>query len=334
MSTGMQPRPRADIAAANRASFARWTKAAVVFAVGLGLLGAAIWVATRDRERFAQALEAIARAPWWAVALALLLYLLNFVFASASFWVLTNRYGRVRFGEMFALIAGATLFNYLPLRPGMIARVAYHKAVHRIQVRDSLRVLLAAVCCAGAAMLALLLAAWAAHSSTGGIGWAAAIMSAPGVIAALAAMALCRRGASHRWRWPAAGAFRYLDMCVWTARYALIFWLLGRPMSPPTAAAVAFSSQAAMLTPVQLGLREWVVGATVGALSGDAHGRGLQLPATLAALAPGLLADVINRAIELCVAIPLGIAGTLILSARFRRAAPANSLNPIAPPAL
>lgn len=290
------------------------------FIVGILLFAAAVCVVWHEGNLFRQGLAAISAAPAWAIALALGLYLLNFVFASASFWVLTNRYGPVRYFEMFGLIAGATLLNYLPLRPGMLARVGYHKIVNGIAVRDSLKVLFRALACAGAAMVLLLSAAWGAHTLALGTVAAIGLLGAPLLLSLVAAGALAASPrAGHLWRWPAAASFRYLDMCAWTARYALIFWLLGRPMDPPAAAAVAFSSQAAMISPVQLGLREWVVGTATGVLESSRASGGIDLPGSLAALAPGLLADIMSRAAELVIAVPLGLIFLPLLSMRARR---------------
>jgi hypothetical protein len=147
-------------------------------------------------------------------------------------------------------------------------------------------------------------------------------MAAPLIVAAACALLWRARGpagARQWWRYPAAAAFRYLDLCVWTARYAMIFALIGRPLTPTSAAAVAFSSQVVMISPVQLGLREWVVGTAAGVLeAGQSTGR-LTLPDSVADLTPGMLADLVNRTAEFAVAIPLGALAAAMLYRRFRR---------------
>jgi hypothetical protein len=237
---------------------------------------------------------------------------------------------------MLALIAAATVFNYLPLRPGMLGRIAYHRYIHGIPVRHSIKVLFAGLICAGTAMVLLVSAAWLSHaiglSDTGAV----MLMLAPGALATTGAIIVRRLDAGHHWRWPAAMAFRYLDVCVWAARYALIFTMIGRPLTPTSAAAVAFSSQVVMISPVQLGLREWVVATAAGVLeAGEVSGR-LALPSSVANLTPGLLADLVNRSAEFLVAIPAGLVAAAVLYRRFRlvrRRIVDQNTNSVNPPA-
>lgn len=297
----------------------RWPRAVAAFVCGLVLLAFAIRVTVREGATLRHGLEAIAAASPWMLVLALTLPLVNLVLASGSFWVLTNRYGRVRYAEMTGLIASAWLLNHLPLRPGMVGRVAYHKLVHGIPVRSSLAVLLAALICAAIGMGTLLVLAVALHAAGATEAVTIGVLALPPVVAAAAAGVLRLRRDDPRqlWRYPAAVAFRYLDVCCWTARYALVFAVLGRPITTPAAAAIALSGQAAMLSPVQLGLREWMVSVAASVIPGATAQPAL--PTTAEALAPGLLIDLINRAAELSVAIPVGTVATLVLLARFRR---------------
>jgi hypothetical protein len=313
----------------------RWL-AIGAFIVGLGLIAAALWTVLRDRGTLQAGLTTLESSPAGWVAAVVALYVANFVFAAGSFWVLTNRYGAVRYGEMLALIAAATVFNYLPLRPGMVGRVAYHRYINGIAVRDSVKVLIAGLICAGTAMVLLVCAAWIAHLIGMTVTGAVTFMLAPGILAAAGALIMRRASAGPQWRWPAAMAFRYVDICVWAARYALIFSMIGRPLTPTSAAAVAFSSQVVMISPVQLGLREWVVGTAAGVLeAGETSGR-LALPSTVASLTPGLLADLVNRSAEFVVAIPAGLLAAGVLYRRFRlvrrRIADQNT-NSVNPPA-
>lgn len=293
--------------------------AVAAFAVGLALLGVAVWVVVRDGHTLRSGMEAIRAAPAGLVAATLGLYLVNYAMASATFWVLSNRYGRVRYAEMFGLIASATLLNFLPLRPGMIGRVAYHRLIHGIAVRDSIKVLVGALGCTMASMGCLVCAAWLGHQLRLSSAASIELMAAPLGVAVATMLVLRRAGGPHLWRWAAALMFRYLDMSAWTLRYAMIFALIGRPLTPTSAAAVAFSSQIVMVSPVQLGLREWVVGAAASVVgSGEVSGQ-VELPDSVSSLAPGLLADLINRSAEFTVAIPLGITAAMVLYGRFRR---------------
>lgn len=293
-------------------------RAIAAFTLGLILLALALYVLIREGRTLRHGLDALAAAPGWMLAAALLLPLLNLAAASGSFWMLTGRYARVRYGEMSALLAAAWLLNHLPLRPGMLGRIAYHKVVHGIPIRSSLAVLFQALGCAGAAMGMLLLAAVVSEAAGLGRAGAIALIAAPFALAVFAAAAL-RRRSGDLWRFPAAAAFRYLDVCIWCIRYALVFALVERPLTPPAAAAIALSGQAAMLSPVQLGLREWLVGFAAAMVPG-AGGESAALPSSVEELAPGLMVDVINRAAELSVAIPVGAVATAVMYRRFRRA--------------
>lgn len=309
-----------DLADLRRRQRRGWPHAVLGFVAGLALLAFAVWVIVRERDAMHAGLRSIAAASPWMLVLALALPLVNLLLASGSFWVLTNRYGRVTYVEMVELIASAWLLNHLPLRPGMVGRVAYHKLVHGIPVRSSLAVLLSALICAAIGMGTLLVLAIVLHAAAASVTVTIGVLALPPVVCGLVTVALRSRRPSDPkslWRYPAAVAFRYLDVCCWTARYALVFAVLGRPITAPAAAAVALSGQAAMLSPVQLGLREWMVGVATSLIPGAAAQPAL--PTTAEAIAPGLVIDLINRAAELAVAIPIGTIATVVLVARFRR---------------
>lgn len=311
------PSRRDDLSEYRREQFGHRPRAVIAFALGLALLALAVWITFREGQALREGVRALSSAPRWMLALALLLPLVNLLLATGSFWVLTNRHGRVRYPEMAGLIASAWLLNHLPLRPGMIGRVAYHKVVHGISIRSSISVLLTALLCAGVGMGTLLILAIVLHLYRASTPVVIAVLAAPPIACWVAAVILrSRRRAA--WRLPAAVAFRYLDVCCWTARYILVFALLGRTVTIPAAAGIALSGQAAMLSPVQLGLREWLVGVAASIVPDAAGTR--YFPTSVEALAPGLMIDLVNRAAELAVAVPLGTLATAVLVARFRRA--------------
>lgn len=290
------------------------------FFIGMGLLALAVWTVSRHGQTFSDGWAALRRAPAGMVALVLLLPLSNQAFTSASFWVLTNRYGRVRYIEMLGLVASATLLNQLPMRPGLVGRVAYHRRVHGIRVGDSIRVIVQVMICAGSAMGGLFAIAMLCRFLAVE-GWMCVGLFAIPVLVGCGAWAgLSTHGQSVAGRWVGALLFRYLDGAVWTARYAIIFRLLGQEISLPAAAAVAFFSQVAMISPVQLGLREWMVGLASSLIPENLRRGSATGAASVAAMAPGLLADIVNRAAELASAIPVGVLATVVLYRRWRRA--------------
>jgi hypothetical protein len=302
--------PSADGESGNR----RGLRIAAGSVVGLGLIALAVWAVLGQRTALHHGLAAARAAPSWLPVALLLLPLANLALTSAQFWVLTCRFRRVPLGDMALLIASAWLLNTLPLRAGMIGRVAYHKAVHGVPVRDSLRVLIWSMLLAGVSVLTLLGITLATHAARLDGGATAAVLVLPAAACGVVAWGLGRRRtAPHLWRWPAALGLRYLDMTVWALRYSLAFNLIGHPLRPTSAAAVALTGQAAMVSPVQLGLREWVVGATAALLPEGIGSTNLE------AMAPGLMADLVNRAAELACAVPLGAAAAWILYRRWAR---------------
>jgi hypothetical protein len=269
------------------------------------LLAAAVSLAVRSGE-FGSAMSALGRAGWGTLVALALLPVVNWLLTSAVFAVLTGRYGRVRFGEMAALIGSAWVLNLLPMRPGMIGRVAYHKVLHGIRVRDSAAVLVAAMACSAAAAVALACSAVAAATWRAEWTWAAAVV--PALAAAMAAAWMRRhRPGGAPWRLVAAMGLRCADVLVWALRYWLVFEAIGRPLSSAAAVVIAGASQAAMAVPVQVGVREWIVGLASGVLPPWLSGRTGMGEGVVGAAAPGLAADLVNRAVELAVLIPVGV---------------------------
>ncbi len=271
----------------------RWLRWAAFFG-GAVLLGAAAWAVTRRRETFEGALDAMQRPDAAQLALLLGSVAVNVVGTGMMFSVLMARYGRVGRLEMQAIIATAALLNVLPLRPGLLGRIAWHKAVNEIPASATVVVSLQAaglsVGVAGYMALALLGAA------AGVPLWVSAGLPVP-VLAAL-----------WRGRVAAAALVRYLEVLVLAARYHAAFALVGSPVEAEQALAFACVGVVAGLFPLLgngLGVREWAVGAAAQGL-------------TPYVLQQGLAADLLNRAAELLVVLVLGLAGAVWL-ARKRR---------------
>lgn len=311
MSSGGEPptlpgiSPRGD--SASRAGYRR----VAVFGLGIVLIGTAVWAVARHRETFDSAWASASSAPWWLVSAALLLPLVNLAIISGVFWILTGRYGRVAFGEMIALITSAWLFNTLPLRPGMFGRVAYHRAVNGIAVGDSVRVIVASMACAGVSIFGIVLAVGSGIAL--GVNGPALLGAALVPVVAFLVAGTLLRSRNHGspvWRWSVAAGLRSLDVLIWILRYHVTFAIVGFPISWTVATGVSLTSQIAMLMPVQLGLREWVVGASSSFLASG--------PDLVAQATPGIIADLFNRGVELAIGLPLGLLATLWLAGRWR----------------
>lgn len=293
-----------------------------LFFVGAGLFAFAIytaWIGSSDGMRvFSRASE----HPGAILAL-VLLPLVCLSLASMSFWVLTLRFGRVGCGEMLALLGGAWLLNYLPLKPGVAGRVAYHKHVNGIDFRWSLVVVVQSivvglVCFVTQVGLASIAAerAWSE--------WGRASFIASPLVVALIGLTLPRKGFMvHGWRYSAAFMFRYADSLVWSLRYWLLFSVAGKPQGVSTTSAIAGISQSASLIPIAgngLGVREWMVGLAARSLP-EWYGKDTSMP-----LAFGVSAELMNRACEVVVAVPVGLVSLWWLAKRYGKARAAQSL--------
>ncbi len=283
----------------------RWTSAIVAIA----LLAAAMWVVLSNRSAMDSTFNHALRASPALIVLAFVLPACNYGLVTLSFWTLNNVYARVELKEMGALIASAWLLNYIPLRPGMIARLAYHKKRHGITIRQSMWVYAISTACTGLSIMLSLAIALALEKQSAPIiitlalftpalvaimlGWFAKVNDQPG-----AARLLC------------VFALRHGDMLVWVARYAVVFAIIGVPLSTMEAVAIAIVSQIALLIPIAgngLGLREWAIAITAGFLPAFAQDT---------ATATGLAGDLVNRGFEVVMALALGIPALIWLSRR------------------
>lgn len=263
---------------------------------GLVLVAAGVVVVLRDGA-IADSLARAWRSPdLGALGLLVASVLATQVLSSAVLWVLTRRAGRVGLFEMNALVAASTLGNYVPMQAGSIGRVAYHKAVNGIAVRDGLVVIVQAtvltfvvVCTMGAAALGAKAAAlpW----------WSVAIV--PALWLPLAVQPPLRAFAL-------AASVRSVEVLTWTLHAWAAFRLSGWPVAPETALGASLVACAANLVPFVgngLGVREWAVAAAAPMLGGYERDA-------------GLAAELVGRAVDVAVAIPLGLLAAAWLARR------------------
>lgn len=289
---------------------------AVRSTIGLVLFGLAIALVVNQRASLSESYEAIRHAnPMWMVLL-VALPLGNVVFTALTFVVLMGRYERISFWEMFLLMLSAGLLNYLPLRPGMVGRVAYHRQVHKIRATDSAKVVLRAMLSSAISLAGMIVVAqFASHMGLSQTWWAVPMTLVPGAACVIFGTALLKRNPkSRRWRLVVATGWRWGDMLLWAARYAVVFVLVGAPITWAEATLFAAVSQAAMIIPLfgnGLGMREWAIGAFAGRRALQAGGS--QAEALTQMTASGLTADLVNRAAELVILVPLGaLAGAML----------------------
>ncbi len=268
---------------------------------GLEGLAAAVVVALREKDDFAAAMDALRDPPPLAVALVLGAVATGVFLSALLFHILVRRFGRVPFWEMQALIAASAFANYLPLKPGFIGRVAYHRVRHGIRAAHTLRTIVEAIALSGTVASLFLLALVLLRRLGVDGGWA---LLAPAALASLAAAPRLR---------PLAAALlvRQAELALWTLRSWASFQLVGAPIDLETAIVLGSIGVLATLVPVVsngLGIREWVVGLLAPLVSHDQASTG-----------QAIIAELVHRVAELVVVVPLGLVSVGILVRHNRR---------------
>ena len=279
----------------SRPAYVRW------LGLGLGaiLLAAAVATVVARREIFGTAVAAIRHPAAWDVALLLGTILANVVLTGLVFSVLMSRYGRVGVLEMQALIVAAALANFLPLRPGLFGRAAYHKAFNDIPIAATFTVTLVAMGLSLTIAAYLAMALFAAGHTAIQL-WVMVAVPVP----VLAAAAVLRRSRAI----VVAGLLRYVEVILLAVRYHAAFALIGSPIEHASALTISCVSLVATLVPLSgngLGLREWAVGIAAPLV-------------TPWVVEMGLAADLLNRAAEVLLVVPLGVGALAWLGWRRR----------------
>jgi hypothetical protein len=289
---------------------------------GLALLGAAVFVVYTSRAELGSAWDSARSAPAWLIVAVLTLPLVNWAITSVLFWTLMRRFGRVGLWEMSALIGSAWLLNMLPMKPGFVGRVAYHKAISGVPVRTTLLVTLMALVSGSLGVLLAVLGQIATDPvlrETVPPGKLVPIAIAF-FVAALVPVGIlwARRGSAaigaHVGDVLIAILLRVVDTHVWALRYWLAFTLLGSEHPYGVCVVVSGVSQVAGQMPVQLGLREWSVGIATAVLGPGGGGGGGK-----AAAVPGLSADILGRVCEVVCALPVGLVSFVWIHRRMSR---------------
>lgn len=267
----------------------------------LMLAGAIVFIALQH-DRITEALTAMSRPRALPIIGLVVSMLLTILVTGVQFQLLLARH-RLPALEMQGLIAGSALLNFLPLKAGLLGRLAYHQVVHGIRPLETARAMILA---RGAGLFVIVLTAIALYCRDilDGPLWAWALI--PAVIPGWFIMPRFTRTAG------VVVVLKYVDLLLMAVRYRCAFELMGQPVDFSICMALASIGMLAGAIPFLtggLGLREWLVGWLATML--------VALPA---ALELGVLADLINRAAELVVLVPVGGAAVLWLRPRFVRA--------------
>ena len=278
----------------------------VVSILLLGAAGFTIWTRWDDLSK---AIVSIERPnPWSLVSLPCIMLVAQGC-VSESFRQLLNRngiakdgFGSIERGEMFWLIMVTGMLNWLPMRAGLIGRTVYHSKVNGIPATKSLRVLLEAiVILISVALMAFLLAVLSNVMNVH-------VLIVLGFPIGLLCLSTCNKTLR-----PISFAIicRYLDVLLLALRYWIIFGLMDYDITPETAILLAGAGSIASLIPLPtggLGGREWIIGFVASWIT--------VFPA---AIALGLIADLINRLVELIVVIPFGLTGQHFIRKKLSR---------------
>lgn len=260
--------------------------------VGIGLLIGALVAIARSAPTIDQLRSVLARPDGVLIVGAIAAAFCNLVGSGGLFYALLRHHGRVGFWQMQALIASSTVLNFVPLRPGLVGRVAYQAVVCGIPIKRSMMSIAEAaiICAATTAWLALAVFLLRTFSTP----VAGAVVGAAPVLLGVT-LAMDAKGAYRAYL--EAIFWRWLDLLAWVARYWIVFAMLGVPLTIEGAATAACIGSAANLIPLVgsgLGVREWAIGLAGPALASWSTDS-------------GLAAELLNRCIDMLVVVPIGL---------------------------
>ncbi|MDA1008040.1 MAG: hypothetical protein O2800_03425 [Planctomycetota bacterium] len=267
------------------------------FFVGLLLISTAIWTVLRDGTAIDRLTNAL-RDPTKLSLLALCVGA-NLVLSGWLFHRLYRPIASIGFGEMQMLVSGSSLLNYLPAKAGLAGRALYHRAVHGVPIGTSVRLIVLSVLGTLVCSSGLIVAIYFFGSRHAIATWLMV-----GCVFFWTGPILLRLRPSHT-AFIQSIAIRQLDLSVWVIRYILVFALLGVTIDARSAAMAAAVAMVAGLFPVGgngIGVREWAIG-LLGPIAGWTQDI-------------GLAADLLNRAVDLIIIIPVGSMCALAASRR------------------
>lgn len=271
-------------------------------AFGIVALVAAILALVWNRDTFHAALAALSWSDPRRVAELLAGTLGQLLLSGLVFWWLYRRFVAVPPVEMAALVAAANAANFLPLRPGLVGRIAYLRARHAVPLGISARVTLEAVALSAAVVMFFVVFLPLADRS-GLPGWSAFVGF--GLSAVIATLAPTMR------HYAIASMGRAGELALLAWRYLIAFALIGKEIDLDAAIAFACIASAASMIPFSpngMGVREWAIGLLAPMIAGHT-------------LQEGIAAELVNRGAELVASVP---AGGLAAAWLARRPAPVS----------
>jgi uncharacterized membrane protein YbhN (UPF0104 family) len=259
--------------------------------LGIVLVAAAIWYAAARVD-----FKLIQQAKPWQLAAIAGGVVLNLLVTSLLFWAVTIPFKPnppVSYRKMLALISASGLLNYLPLQAGTVGRSAFLVTRHGLSPVNVITMILIVIGLTFVVAIPCLLLN--GFLSVGvPIAFVVAVSAVALVAGALAVERVLRpHGRGIGW---IALLIKLADLAVTSGRLWIAFRVCGHPVSAIDAMiAAAAASLASLVSPIPagLGLREWAVALTQGPY--------------------GVLATLVDRAIEAVVLIVAGILGIVNL---------------------
>mgnify|MGYP006416802593 CR=1 FL=1 len=268
--------------------------------IGVVLLVAAVWLVVSHADAAQRAWSALEQPSPTAITILLVTSVLLIPLSAVAQSLMLKRTSgiRVGLGEMSALVSVATLLNMLPMWPGAIGRIGYHKVVHGIPPMQ-----------AGVAVVSIRLIGLMMGVVLLGMVWIWPV----GAVAVWLAILF---GLITTSIWPSMRlvawvvVIRWVDLLFTAVRYAAAFSLLHVDLHSAGAAAMAGTGEVASSVPFiggGPGLREWAIGWMSESIS--------HLPD---ALVVGVMADLLVRIATLVVTLPIGLLAFRWLSRRLQ----------------
>jgi hypothetical protein len=297
------------------------------FVVGCVLVA---WCAARAFRDGGEGFAKLREADPALVALLLAATVVSIASSGATFWALVRQIRRLGMVEMQAVNLMASLFNYAPVRLGLVLRCAFHWRVERMPATE-LGAWIAAVAAVTLGTLGAGLAAGLAQVAIGretpslDILWfatyGACLLAGATVLALFGRLPLVARllkGGERALGQPRALAssllFRSVDLSMWSLRMWAAARIVGVELGPAQAALLASVAVLGAGNPLgRIGWREALV-AVIAPLvvRGDDAGGSLEALTSQLAL--------LESAGEAAVTIPLGLLGALWCARAVRRA--------------
>lgn len=282
------------------------------FAIGVSLI---VWCVIRAmRVDVSASLEGASN---WHLALLIICTVVSVGTNGTLFWTMIQPIQRIRFWDVQLINAVVNLFNYAPVRLGLVTRIAHHRRVDQLEYRYLIS-WYAGIAAILFAVLGAIVAATVIRPSVD-LWWGVVLVTLLAIgtavilyVSSHERLTTRLKGAekvlSHPDRLIQGVVLRVIDMIAFGGRLYLACTILGIDLAPRDIVYLTIISMVTALAPlVTFGLREWAV-AFFGPLLTD--------PSLVDEYAAAVLVD---RAAEVIVFVPFGVVAVIWMLRRWRQ---------------